>query len=74
MKKNAVGLRYHRLPPGELELHLFSDAAYRVQPENTSGLAVRGMCTALMSRQARGDDSPGGFCHLLDFQSVKQKR
>eukprot|EP00971_Amphidinium_carterae_P180464 3579448-Amphidinium_carterae.1 len=27
-----------------------------------------------MSRKARGDDNLGGFCHLLDFQSVKQKR
>eukprot|EP00971_Amphidinium_carterae_P234892 4661170-Amphidinium_carterae.1 len=36
-KRKPLGFRYPKLPRGKLQLHLFSDAAYKVQPECTSG-------------------------------------
>eukprot|EP00971_Amphidinium_carterae_P028631 563653-Amphidinium_carterae.1 len=74
MKKNQCGLRYERLESHDLELHLFSDAAYRVQPESPSGLAVRGSCIALTAASTCKQDSLIGKIHLIDYQSVKQKR
>eukprot|EP00971_Amphidinium_carterae_P303463 6029995-Amphidinium_carterae.1 len=73
-KRKPLGLRYPKLPEGQMKLHLFSDATYKVQPECTSGLSVRGSCLALMSTQAEGKEHLAGHCHLLKFQSVKQKR
>eukprot|EP00971_Amphidinium_carterae_P231388 4592138-Amphidinium_carterae.2 len=71
-KRKPLGLRYPKLPAGQMKLHLFSDAAYKVQPECTSGLSVRGSCLALMSTQAEGQEHLAGpaLAAYTDARSV----
>eukprot|EP00971_Amphidinium_carterae_P247695 4918426-Amphidinium_carterae.2 len=72
-KTTQVGLWYPRLK-GPVRLVMFSDAAFRTQPEDSSGLAIKGSALVLVPTSV---DPRQGFhtpCHLLDFMSTRQRR
>eukprot|EP00971_Amphidinium_carterae_P227040 4503531-Amphidinium_carterae.2 len=70
---NQVGLWYPRLK-GAVRLVLFSDAAFRTQPEDSSGLAVKGSALVLIPETVNPQEGLQTQCHLLDFLSTQQRR
>eukprot|EP00971_Amphidinium_carterae_P018913 372341-Amphidinium_carterae.3 len=72
-KTNQGGLWYPRLN-GTVRLVMFSDAAFRTQPEDSSGLAVKGSALALIPETVDPKEGLQTQCHLLDFLSTKQRR
>jgi len=51
-----------------------SDAAFRAQPEEGSGLALRGLVTLLMEDDMAGPRSKSGTVHLLDWLTRRIRR
>ena len=51
-----------------------SDAAYKVQPDESSGLALRGLVTLLMEDDMEGPCSKSGIVHLVDFLTRRIRR
>eukprot|EP00971_Amphidinium_carterae_P301790 5995901-Amphidinium_carterae.1 len=73
LKRHPSGMWYPRLHEPVCIVQM-TDAAFKCQPEDTSGLAVRGSITLLVPQQAPECHHMDVSCHVLDFQSVKQKR
>eukprot|EP00971_Amphidinium_carterae_P315618 6273534-Amphidinium_carterae.1 len=72
-KSNTVGLWYPRMS-GEVKLMMFSDAAFRTQPEDSSGLAVKGSALVIVPADVMTHNGLRTHCHLLDFLSTRQRR
>ena len=68
VRKREAGLLYKQLRH-PLKIVGFSDAAFRAQPSEASGLALRGLATLLMEDDSEGPSSKNGIVHLVDFLS-----
>ena len=66
IRRQQSGLRYRRLRH-PVKIVGFSDAAFRAQPEESSGLALRGLATLLMESDQPGPSSKNGVVNLVDF-------
>ena len=72
-KRKAIGIMYGKLT-GPQCITVFSDAAFKAQPEESSGLALRG-CTVLLAEAAPEQlMATGGRCHLLEYVCRRQRR
>ena len=64
--RHEICIRYQCLPH-PVKIVGFSDAAFKVQIEESSGLALRGLATILVSDGSPFPDSKNGRCQLLEF-------
>ena len=71
MKRVPVSLVYRRIA-GPLRLLCFSDAAFKAQEDESSGLALRGLVVLVIGESDSATYS--GNCHLVDFVVRRQKR
>jgi hypothetical protein len=71
MKRVPVTLMYQRIT-GPLRLLCFSDAAFKAQEDESSGLALRGLIVLVIGESDSATAS--GNCHLVDFVVRRQKR
>ena len=73
-RRKRVGIFYGPLDMSKLCITVFSDAAFKAVPEESSGLALRG-CVILLA-EANKDEllSPKGNCHMLEYVCRRQRR
>ena len=69
--QSGVLFRHIRHP---LKLVGMSDAAFKAQPDEGSGLALRGLITLLMDEDKEGPSSKSGTVHLLDWLTRRIRR
>ena len=75
MKKHKCGLKSVRLRH-PLKLVGFIDAAFKAQPDEPTGLALRGLA-ATLQEDAKDNDQPhsaGGLANFVDFTVRRQRR
>ena len=78
-RRKRVGIFYGPLNTRNCVVTVFSDAAFKAVPEESSGLALRG-CVILLAETSDGRVgtaqllSPDGNCHLLEFVCRRQRR
>ena len=73
LRRQHSGLLYKMLSH-PVKLVGFPDAAFKAQPEEASGLAIRGLATLLMQDNMEGPCSKDGIVHLLDFLTRRIRR
>ena len=73
IQRQRIGIWYRRIP-GELKLVVFSDAAFKTQPEESSGLALRGCTIWLTSTTGGGLTAADGGGQLLEWICRRQRR
>ena len=71
--KETSGLTYKTMQH-PLKLVGMSDAAFKAQPEDSAGLALRGLAVLLVEADSPRPCSQSGVCHILDFLSRRIRR
>ena len=71
--RQESGILYKRLEH-PLKLVGMSDAAFRAQPDEPSGLALRGLAVMLMEADKEGPSSRNGRVHLLEYLTRRIRR
>ena len=66
LKRQRVGIWYEKLA-GEVSLTVFSDAAFKTMPEESSGLALRGCAMWLTVTKGEAVTSQNGKGQLLEW-------
>ena len=72
-RRHPIGIWFPRLCK-PLRIVGVSDSAFRAQPEDSSGLALRGAAIVLNTKNDRSPTSPDGKCNVLEFVCKKHKR
>ena len=73
LKRGRIGIWYTKLK-GPWRLVAVSDAAFRAQPEDSSGLALRGCVILLVSDSDTSPASADAKCHMLEFVCRRLRR
>ena len=73
LRRNESGLSYSKLTH-PLKLVAFTDAAFRALPEESSGLALRGLAVLLVEASEGKLCGANGKCHLLDVLTRRIRR
>jgi len=73
-RRKRVGILYRPLDLDKLCVTVFSDAAFKATPEESSGLALRGCVVLLAEARSHELISPEGNCHLLEYVCRRQRR
>ena len=74
VKRKKIGIKYGPLPPGDANLTVFSDAAFKAIPDESSGLALRGCVILLCTSGPEELINPSGTCHMLEYVCRRQRR
>ena len=73
LRKHPSGILHPKLK-GPLRLTGVSDAAFRQQPDESTGLCLRGCVVMLTTADPRSPTSPSGECSILEYCSKRQRR
>ena len=73
VRRHPVGIWFPRLAK-PLRIVGVSDSAFRAQPEQSSGLALRGCAIILTTESARSLASPDGNCSMLEYVCRRHRR
>ncbi len=73
LRRNSSGIWFRKLV-GLLRIVGVSDAAFRAQPEDASGLALRGCVILLNTDSSTSPSSPDGLCNVLEYVCRRIRR
>jgi len=73
LKRGRIGIWYTKIK-GPWRLVAVSDAAFRAQPEDSSGLALRGCVILLVGENDKSPASQDASCHMLEYVCRRQRR